>query len=373
MTIKTRQLVLPFAAALLAANVQAADVRWSGYGTFGAGQVLDDDASYNANPILIDGRLEDKTSFSVLSLVGLQADASIGDGLSATVQLQATGAENWEANVAWAYLTYDLSNNVKVQAGRKLLPIYNYTDSIDVGYTYHWIRTPADVYSVAAIAYDGINVTYQDFYGDWEVSANGLMGRVEGDDGLYDGFDTSYRVAGGNFEATFDDWVKLRFAVFSYKDFEIAAQVEDGPAIPPFDSMYYGTSLSATPGNWLLMSEYTWYDIDNDNFIPGVAGTKLLNDLDQAWYVSVAYTMGLWTPHLTYSQKEFVDEGYNLGNTAAETSTIIAGLRYDFHPSSSLKIEYHMFEDDTTINGVDAPRDGFDEVDSLLVAIDFVF
>jgi len=373
MTIKTRQLVLPFAAALLATSVQAADVRWSGYGTFGAGQVLDDDARYDANPILIDGDLEDKVSYSVLSQIGLQADVSLGDGLSATVQIKATGSENWEADVSWAYLTYDLSNNVKVQAGRKLLPIYNYTDSIDVGYTYHWIRPPADVYSVAAIAYDGVNISYQDFYGDWEISANGLTGRVEGDDGLYDNYDTSYRVTGGNIEATYDDWVKLRFAVFSYKDFELEEEVESGPAIPMFDSLYYGTSLSATPGNWLLMSEYTWYDIDNDDFIPGVPGTKLLNDLDQAWYVSAAYTMGQWTPHLTYSHKEFADEGYNLGQSAAESSTIIAGLRYDFHPAASLKIEYHMFEDDTTTAGFDTPRDGNDEVDSILVAIDYVF
>lgn len=377
MTIKLKISSLLATAVFCVANTHAAEVQWGGFGTLGAGQTLNsDDARYDARPMLNDGDLDDKLTFNVLSVVGLQADVKISDGLSATVQLKAEGSDNWDANVAWAYVTYEMTPNLKVQAGRKLIPVYSYTDSIDVGYTYHWIRPPGDVYGVAAISYDGVNVAYQGFVGDWEVTGNGLVGRVEDDEGMYANFTTSYRVWGGNVEATYDDWVKLRLAAMRYEDFLLDGEIGgegSGLRIAPFNSVYYGTSLSLTPANWLLIAEYTWYDADVENLIPGVPGTKLLNNLDEAWYVSAAYTTGKWTPHLTYSHSEFADEGYNLGSVANEYSTIIAGLRYDFLPSASLKFEYHIKDDDSQTNGVDTPLRGHDSVDAIQVAIDFIF
>ena len=380
MALNIKKSGLLLATACLATSVQAADIRWSGFGTIGAGQTLNGDGvSYNANPMVVNnGSLDDSLTFDSLSVVGLQANVNLDHGLSATIQLKASGAESWNTDVAWAYVSYDLTPTLKVQAGRKLLPIYVYTDSIDVSYTYHWIRPPSDVYGVPAIRYDGVNLLYQDFFGDWELSANGLFGRIRGDDKIYgEENTTSYRVWGGYAEATLD-WMSFRFAGMKYEDFFIQdVDGLDNTLIGDFSAEYYGTSVKFNPGNWLVMAEYTWYKLGmEDVFGPG---SKPANDLDAAWYITAAYTMGKWTPHLTYSQKEFKDEGSNMPDLAGgptrvvDENTMIAGVRYDFHPASSLKLEYHLRNDDTTRDGEAEPIRGADKVDVIQLAIDFIF
>ncbi|WP_101756875.1 porin [Oceanicoccus sp. KOV_DT_Chl] len=392
------------AACCLTTSAHAADINWSGFGTIGVGQTLDSDSVYRTNAIAgvssdQNGNLDDKLTFDALSIIALQASSNLGDGLNATVQIKAAGADSWDAKIEWAYLSYDLTPTLKVQAGRKLIPIYSYTDSIDVGYTYHWIRPPADVYSVPANKYDGVNLMYQDFYGDWEVSSNVLFGRLTDDENAY-GSDNplSYRVWGGSVEATLDDWATFRLAGFKYEEFDIQGDVGGGLELSPFNAEYFGAAVKLRPSdNLFIVAEYTWYETTAPNLsyetaeelagLPaGSLGTgpipdaKLANDLDAAWFVSAAYTMGMWTPHLTYSVQEFKDQGSNLalldaGGSVVDVNTIIVGARYDFHPSASLKMEYHMYSDDTKTAGAATPRFGNDDdnTDAIQVAIDFIF
>jgi len=367
-------------ASCLSVPAQAAEINWSGFGTLGAGIALDRDSVYRANAIAgasadKNGDLDDELTFGAFSLVALQANSNLSDGLSATVQIRASGADNWDLEVAWAYLSYDLTPSMKVQAGRKLIPIYSYTDSIDIGYTFHWIRPPSDVYFVPANKYDGVNLMYQNFFGDWEVSTNGLLGRLNEDDDLYgEATPARYRVLGGSVEATLDDWATFRLAGFAYEDFEFPESL----VVSTFDAEYYGAAIKLRPGNWFILGEYTWYEIDHANLDLGggpIPNGKPLNDLDSAWYVSAAYTMGSWTPHLTYSAKEFTDQGSGLGNSVIDTNSIIVGARYDFHPAASLKMEYHIFSDDTATGGLSTPQYGNidDGTDAIQLAIDFIF
>jgi predicted porin len=364
---------LLIAATCLATSVHAADINWSGFGTLGVGQTLNNsDQLYRANGLVPEnGTLDDKLNFDALSVVALQANADLGNHLSATVQIKATGSDNWDTDVSWAYLTYDLHPTLRAQAGRKILPIYKYTDSIDVGYTYHWIRPPADVYANPISRYDGANLIYQDFFGDWEINTNVLFGRNNDDEKAFASGPVSYRVWGGTAEATLD-WMSFRLAGIIYEDLELSD-------FDPITTEYYGAAVQLQPGNWLVIAEYTYYTTDSpDVFGPG---TKFLNDMDAAWYVSAAYNMGKWTPHLTYSQFDFKDEGSNIPAVAggpgqvAEANTIIAGVRYDFHPAASLKMEYHLRDDDTTVGGqpttlLDNPSG---KTDVVQLAIDFIF
>lgn len=377
MALNIKKSVLLLATACLATSAHAADIRWSGFGTFGAGQTLNGDGvTYNANEMVVNnGDLDDKLNFDALSVVGLQSNVNLNNGLSATIQLKAAGAESWNADIAWAYLSYDLTPTLKAQAGRKLLPIYSYTDSIDVGYTYHWIRPPSDVYSIPAIRYDGVNLLYQDFFGDWEFSANGLFGRIRDDDKIFgEENTTSYRVWGGYAEATLD-WMAFRFAGMKYEDFKVDGDVglgnEDG--LPTFSAEYYGASVKLNPGNWFIMAEYTWYELGMEEILGAGTDSKPQNDLDNAWYITAAYTMGKWTPHLTYSQREFKDQGAAINFRAVEENTTVFGVRYDFHPSSSLKLEYHLRNDDSKAAGADSHRFGADKINVIQVAIDFIF
>ncbi len=385
MALNIKKSGLLLATACLATSVQAADIRWSGFGTFGVGQTLNGDGvTYNANEIVLNrGDLDDYLTFDALSIVGLQSNINLDHGLSATIQLKAVASQSWNTDVAWAYISYDLTPTLKAQAGRKLLPIYAYTDSIDVSYTYHWIRPPSDVYAVPVIRYDGVNLMYQDFFGDWELSANGLFGRIRDDDQIFDVSSednpTSYRVWGGYAEATLD-WMTFRLAGIKYENLYVDnVETLPGQTLSAFAAEYYGASVKLNPGNWLIMAEYTWYELGVEDILGDGSNSKPLNDLDAAWYITAAYTMGKWTPHLTYSQREQKDQGSTLAPfdeglaRVEEENTTIVGVRYDFHPSSSLKMEYHLRNDNSTVLGEDSPMRGSDKIDVIQLAIDFIF
>ena len=69
MTTKLKIVLLMMISVFCMVNTHAAEVRWSGFGTLGAGQTLNsDDARYDANPILRDGDLDENLTFNVLYL-----------------------------------------------------------------------------------------------------------------------------------------------------------------------------------------------------------------------------------------------------------------------------------------------------------------
>ncbi len=387
----------------LSLSANAVDIRWSGFGTIGAGQTLDDDQFFEANALENeDGLLEDELTFEPLSVFAVQSNINLTNGLSATLQLKSVGAEDYDIEAEWAYLSYDINSKLTLQAGRKLNPVYLFTDSIDLGYTYHWIRPPADVYLLEAISYNGANLLYQDYAGDWEFSSNIWFGSERGSEDFGDNLsgeqiDADYDIWGASFEATYD-WASFRLATTTYRDLTLsnlsAAVTQD----VEFDSDYYSLSVSLRPGNWFIVGEYTFYNSEGDdleaaNIVASVPSSiegrfPFLDDLESAWYISAAYTIGKWTPHITYSERTFENQGIDsnspifslpgtsaLQSAAEERSTLSVGVRYDFYKSASIKFEYHRRDDDTSFGGESRPRNGNtrDQVDAIQIAVDFIF
>ncbi|PTT89430.1 hypothetical protein DBR42_07815, partial [Pelomonas sp. HMWF004] len=95
------------------------------------------------------------------SLLGLQGTVRFGDSLSATAQvLSRPGNFNYRPTVDWAYVSWNVSDKWTLQAGRKRIPLYYYSDFLYIATAYPWIRPPADVYGWPIYAYDGANAAY---------------------------------------------------------------------------------------------------------------------------------------------------------------------------------------------------------------------
>ncbi len=107
-----------------------ADVQLSGFGTLAAGLPTDSDTEVRN---YTDGEVDFKTG----SFFALQAYADLDEGLSATAQIRARGIEDWDPQFTWAYLSYEVQENWRVQVGRQRIPIYLYSDYLDVSYAYH--------------------------------------------------------------------------------------------------------------------------------------------------------------------------------------------------------------------------------------------
>lgn len=106
--------LLAAAVGLASAPAMAAELRFDGFASFVAGQVLDKDelaTDSSGDPVLFRG-FDDKLSFNENSLFAVQVRADLQDRLSATAQIIAKGNDGYDAKFNWAYLSYELTDEV---------------------------------------------------------------------------------------------------------------------------------------------------------------------------------------------------------------------------------------------------------------------
>ncbi|WP_085316535.1 hypothetical protein [Derxia lacustris] len=145
------------AAALLAAAAAlpagAADFSWSGFGTVGYAR-SDRDYAYQRF-------IDDEGSFKRDSLLGAQLDVSFSPQWSATVQARlAPGLEDdghWDVKPTWAFLGWRPNDDWLLRAGRLRIPLYLYSQTMDVGQTHDMARLPTEMYSITPTSdFDGL-------------------------------------------------------------------------------------------------------------------------------------------------------------------------------------------------------------------------
>ena len=172
--------MLPLA---LAAPAQAVDLAWSGFGTLGYAQ--------SDQPVNYQRFIDEKGTFKRDSVLGAQVDARFSQQWGATLQVKAAPSNHsdaqWQASLAWAFVSWRPSDDWLIRAGKLRLPFMLNTENADVGATYDFVRLPQEVYSIApttdvvglsisktwfgetfdwtAEAYSGKASTYWRFYG----------------------------------------------------------------------------------------------------------------------------------------------------------------------------------------------------------------
>jgi hypothetical protein len=152
--------------------VHADDIKFSGFLSVGGGFV-DDDKS-----IPYGGYSEEDLTFDN-NLLGLQVTGKISDKLTATAQMIARSSDDYSVNAEWAYLTWQVSDNTKIRAGRLRTPFYVFSDSLDVGYSYAWISPPREVYSVPFNNVDGVDIYSTGTLGPFDTSIQAYFGGFE--------------------------------------------------------------------------------------------------------------------------------------------------------------------------------------------------
>lgn len=169
------------ALALAVSPAMATEIRFDGFASFVAGQVLDKDELVDpltGEEVAFRG-FDNRLDFQQNSLFALQARADLQEKLSATAQIVAKGSTDYEAKFNWAYLTYELTNEWTAKLGRQRIPYFMYSDFLDVGYAYHWISPPDTVYNLAGFdSADGVSLEHQTDLGDWTSRLTLMAGRA---------------------------------------------------------------------------------------------------------------------------------------------------------------------------------------------------
>ncbi len=362
---------------------QQETIRVNGFLTAGASK---------ADPAVSDqnNSFSDDISFDTDSVVGLQTSFQVNEKTDVTLQMVARAAEDWEVEAEWAFLRYRITEDLSFRAGRLRLPIQLFSESVEVGFSYPWVRPPSEVYSLPINNFEGVDVLYADNFGDWAAEFQIFAGNDNDDT-----FQTD-ELFGANATLSSGPWtVRASASSFSF-DIDIASFspieqvefVEDGGS-------YYALAGMYDDGEWLLLAEISTFDSDQGN---------IFRDSD-AGYVTVGKYFGKWMPHLTFAKSYTTNEPdpYTLFTIPVEVipnpgddpiivevpvssetleftgTSYTMGLRYNITENTSAKMEwthYSEFDDTggiwTNLRFVGASG-GVDEVDIYSLVIDVIF
>ncbi|MDC0602262.1 topoisomerase IV [Aliiglaciecola sp.] len=342
-----------------------AEVRINGFANFVGGVTSSDDTVYG---------YDDNVSFSDESIFAIQVSGDINDKMTATGQVVAKGENDYKTEFEWAYITYEATDNVSVSAGRLRLPLFRYSASKDVGYSYHWVNAPRAVYDVAFNNLEGFRVDYNNYAGDWEYGFQLAAGTINSEIDVPDatGNPVEVDLKANNAvlltaEATYE-WFKIRVvggrssvtfrpAVLETTFAQIPDNIADALRIEDDTSEFYGLGIEVDKFDWFVNAEFTEVGIE-ESFSP----------TDTAYYVSAGIRTGKFTPSITYESLDgegeirFLDlvaalpEPFQAPVGAAVTGTQQAffdkytvttlGLRYDMDTNVALKADISKYDDD---------------------------
>ena len=372
--------------AALATSYANAEVRINGFASIVGGKSLEDDR----------GRYgyDDDISFKNESVFALQLSADLQEKLSATAQIVARGNNDFDAEFEWAYLTYEFNDEFQLSAGKMRAPFYRYSDFIDVGYAYRWVRPPESVYSIPFSTYEGLSLLYNSQLGDWDSTVQLIYGGFDGEIEAVTYHDKAELddIAGINWTLSYD-WFSAR-AAYLVADTSIALGQNDpedlaGAQINQLESVlrqngltaqaddidinedrgtFIGVGFSIDYNNVLFDAEYTQFDVEN----------SLLAKQSQ-YYASVGYRMDDVIVHFTYEDNddEHKTSRYNqiqaipslnsalnsvLDTLKSQSNTYTIGTRYDFHPSAAFKIDLSRYANNLTNTDTDVIAVGVDLV-----------
>lgn len=323
-----------------------ADVSFSGFVSVNAGKVLSGSGvpQYDVPPTFladypIVSAYDEDWEFAPESLFGLQVKADLADGLTATAQIVSRGANDYDAEFEWAYLSYEINESWTLQAGKKRLPLFYYSDFYDVGYAYVWMRAPADNYTWQIFNYEGVNLLYNGYIGDWSVTTNVYTGKEEDNDNtlLSDFFflepvDETWKDILGAVANFSKDWFEVRLTHMSYTNTRvISGETVTWGGSDERDGKFYGLAANADFGDWFVLTELSRLDLEFDG------------NLDTSM-ITLGYRVDNLTPYAVYSKMEQDGDGISDGENHNTTSV---GLRWDFHSSAAFKVQYDKVEDNS--------------------------
>lgn len=355
--IRVKRSLIAMSLASLATCASASDLQINGFMNVTLGVSSNDE-------IEVDG-YDEGMSATNNSIVGLQFFKRVNDSTSATVQLVARGADAFNTEAAWAYVTYSFDENTDVRVGRLRTPFYHYSDFLEVGYAYNWVTPSSIIYLDNQLSsLNGTDITRRFTFGPVDGFVQAYTGRYVGpftlgpDDYTADIPVTGIVASGnmGNFAARVSfhqGLVSLDLDPTGARGLDQflagAIGTESFNLIPGLESSdfvadrskadYFQTSLAYDNGTTSFITEYTKLEHE----------TAVLND-NFSFMVGGAQRFGETTIHLTYiATEDSLEDGATgifQANAENKENSIILGARYDYDAGTAFKLEAERHDEE---------------------------
>ncbi len=304
---------------LSSTTVNASDIRLSGF--FNAVG-----STHDAKDLQYLEAVDDVWGFKSTNL-GIGIASRIDDNITLAGQLF---ADDEGVMLDWAFATYAFDDSSAIKFGKIKYAGNLYSETIEVGFIYPWVRAPEAVYSDSAglfiEAYEG--AAYKFTGGDdTEFAVEVYYGATdeESDEDLINNRDQMI----GLVVSAENEIGKVMLSYNSAKQTSI--DLSGGtPTRTPFDGKtvtLLALGAEANLNNLQLIAEFAQ---DEHEDLPTQDRT--------GWFVTAAYTFGNWKPHLTF-QDFSVDDG------SLEQSSITLGLNRKLGNSAVLKFEVQQIDD----------------------------
>lgn len=311
---------------------------------------------------------------------GVQANVVVNDWLSATAQglVRKDGADDFGAELAWAFVKAKVSNELSVRVGRMGLPVFMISDYRNVGYANNMLRPPVEMYEqVPMDSIDGIDAIWQRSFGDTTVSAQLALGTSSADIASASGVShlrsskmralnlvaehgpMTFRLGRADTELTINDATSMNTLLSSLRaagagyGFPTLAPLADALSLQKKKASFTSAGMTLDWNNLLLQGEYGQRKTDS-----------WVNDTN-SWYLMAGYRIGKFLPFVNHSTTKSVGQVTNTvpaacpaGYPAACTPTLRAlsagvdylstpvnqstnsiGMRWDLHRSAALKVQ----------------------------------
>ena len=359
-------------AALASDSSLPSDVTISGFMSIVGGKVLSGSRSAPFNGVVCPcfisswgnmGIYNQDVSFKQETRAGVRVAAKLSEELSGVVQVDGRTINGGNTTLEWAYVSYKPAESWEVNVGRKRIPIYYYSDFIDVGFAYPWVRPPALLYGWEVDNFNGATLVKSGHWNNWNSRTSIFYGREESKQNILSNYfypgvhpDLTWsHILGADLELT-HSWFNARL-VYIQSNVELEANsgqaFYDGSRYIEGKQRIYGLAINMDYQDWLLRSEFSKFD-RWDTF-----GYR-----SHAWVAGVGKQVGDFTPMLSYGH--WLDDN-NYGSPVTASANIYASLRYDLDSTSALKFQYDIMRE------LSSPDSTSGDAKMLSVAFDKVF
>ena len=296
-----------------------------------------------------------------LTRAGLRIETEINERTDFVVQLLAEGENDFDTEMQWAYISYDITPALTFRAGRLVLPIYMHSQYTQASYAYPWVELPSQVYdTIPTDTLEGLDFSWRFNTGPVSHLANVTYGSTQVAS-AFGNFEVDDQ-AGINLTSFIGNWTaRLSYAIgtttLTLPDLSAGGTIPLAPNLAPLSldeefGYFASAGLQYDNGQLLLMGEWVQLGQNAPNsWFPTQTSAYLLG----------GYRIGPFMPHVTWTTAYTdddnrcaalanpVDQGGCAGALTAanisQSKSWTFGLRYELAPGVSLKAEAQRFYD----------------------------